>query len=576
MQETPLSKSPFVLFTRSEWLLIFFMASVSSILGVIGFYIYYEQQQANATALDILYSTIGLFILEFNGTIGKVPGPLEVARWLAPISLSYAAFKAVMSIMGNRLAQFKINRLKNHAIICGLDEKSLQTITSLRAANIPTVVIVNTLENHHTGLAREQGAHIIHGNPGDVTQLTLANIRNAAYLLATTMDDERNIEITYHAFRQRREQLAGPVLQCIAHIKQQHLIPILYDQPVFSKDYDYFSARIVNYSAIAARLLLSHYGPERELSTLQKKSDLSVLLVGNHDFIDDIVLRFASIGHYGNSHPVNISIVGKSANERLQKIIEDQPILTEIVNLQANNLDLNIIHAAKNQKVIDDFNPDIIYICASSTELTLAWTQLLLSFTTKIPIIINDFNNSVITSVMSENFEDYPHVKLADKLHTSTSFDAIFNATHDKMARAIHENYVNVQVAAGDNLETNSSLIDWQHLPESLKDANRNQADHMAIKCRLLSSDTPISAAAINDKLTVDMIEHLSKIEHERWVAEKLITGWRYSSGEKNTALRLSPNLIPWDDLTDTEREKDRDTVKNLPQLAHMLEGLST
>lgn len=41
--------------------------------------------------------------------------------------------------------------------------------------------------------------------------------------------------------------------------------------------------------------------------------------------------------------------------------------------------------------------------------------------------------------------------------------------------------------------------------------------------------------------------------------------GWTYAPGEKQSHKKTHPSLIPWRELSEEEKEKDRDTVRSLP-----------
>ncbi len=110
-------------------------------------------------------------------------------------------------------------------------------------------------------------------------------------------------------------------------------------------------------------------------------------------------------------------------------------------------------------------------------------------------------------------------------------------------------------------------------MPETLKDANRNQADHLQIKCRILTGSNQYTPEQIEHALQDQKAcERLAGIEHDRWMAEKRLEGWQPTTGEKDTTRRLSPALVPWDRLSEQERQKDRDAVANIPQLLRWIE----
>jgi hypothetical protein len=91
--------------------------------------------------------------------------------------------------------------------------------------------------------------------------------------------------------------------------------------------------------------------------------------------------------------------------------------------------------------------------------------------------------------------------------------------------------------------------VPWDELPGGLRQANRAQADHIAIKRRTLQlSRSP------------ETLEALAIAEHRRWAAEKIVAGWRYASA-RDDARRLHPSIRPYDDLSEAEKQKDRNTV---------------
>ena len=61
-------------------------------------------------------------------------------------------------------------------------------------------------------------------------------------------------------------------------------------------------------------------------------------------------------------------------------------------------------------------------------------------------------------------------------------------------------------------------------------------------------------------------IEKLAKMEHERWMHEKLDNGWQYTK-KTDRATKLHKSLIPLDKLSEDEKEKDRVLVKGIPKI---------
>jgi hypothetical protein len=50
----------------------------------------------------------------------------------------------------------------------------------------------------------------------------------------------------------------------------------------------------------------------------------------------------------------------------------------------------------------------------------------------------------------------------------------------------------------------------------------------------------------------------LAALEHERWMAQRRMEGWRHTAGDKDQDRRLHPSLIPYAALSNDIQEYDR------------------
>jgi hypothetical protein len=66
--------------------------------------------------------------------------------------------------------------------------------------------------------------------------------------------------------------------------------------------------------------------------------------------------------------------------------------------------------------------------------------------------------------------------------------------------------------------------------------------------------------------LTDPQVEALAVLEHERWVRDLDNEDWTHGP-EKDAARRVHPKLVPWDDLTEEDRDKDRAAVAAIPSI---------
>jgi hypothetical protein len=138
----------------------------------------------------------------------------------------------------------------------------------------------------------------------------------------------------------------------------------------------------------------------------------------------------------------------------------------------------------------------------------------------------------------------------------------------DRLARAIHEDYVRRRKADGSLEADDPALRDWDGLAEVLRASSRDQAADIARKLAAVGYDVLPSDKASDEAvhLEPDEIEILARLEHVRWAEDRRRQGWSLGS-RRDVARKRSPYLVPWSELSEEVRDLDRDTVRLIPQL---------
>ncbi|MBQ9883286.1 MAG: Ryanodine receptor Ryr [Bacteroidaceae bacterium] len=60
----------------------------------------------------------------------------------------------------------------------------------------------------------------------------------------------------------------------------------------------------------------------------------------------------------------------------------------------------------------------------------------------------------------------------------------------------------------------------------------------------------------------LELREQIAKNAHEVWAQNRMNEGWTYGA-VRNDAMKQHPDLVPYEDLTEGEREYDRATAMN-------------
>ena len=73
----------------------------------------------------------------------------------------------------------------------------------------------------------------------------------------------------------------------------------------------------------------------------------------------------------------------------------------------------------------------------------------------------------------------------------------------------------------------------------------------------------------------VELTELLAKNAHDIWARQRMAEGWRYGP-ERSDARKEHPSLLPYEELTESEKEYDRnaaiETLKAIIALGYRIE----
>ncbi len=135
----------------------------------------------------------------------------------------------------------------------------------------------------------------------------------------------------------------------------------------------------------------------------------------------------------------------------------------------------------------------------------------------------------------------------------------------EQVARAIHETYRADH--ARRMVSADPSMAPWPELLGHLKESNRQQADHIDEKLKIIGRRVAVARGHKPRvrEFTKKEVEVMAEAEHARWCVERLADGWK--PGPRDPAAKLSPYLVSWKRLPNRVREWDREVVRRIPEM---------
>jgi hypothetical protein len=152
----------------------------------------------------------------------------------------------------------------------------------------------------------------------------------------------------------------------------------------------------------------------------------------------------------------------------------------------------------------------------------------------------------------------------AEEFSQLMAFDVLYMAARKMGGKLIHEEYL--KHMKGNRDADPLSMQPWDILGEDLKESNYQQFDNIFQVLMMIGYGVRpiVGERTVKIKFTREEEERLAVMEHSRWVSQKQSEGWAYGP-IRDAVKKTHPCIVPWDELPEGEREKDRMTVKKFP-----------
>lgn len=598
------SKSLVHVLRQYEWSIIGLLAIASFVAGCIGHYhlLINDSSDNPYSYWDIAYYSIQLFLFEAADPSATWPWYLQVARFIAPLTLIYTAIKTIFSHMGVQLGLFFL-RFKRHkyVIVCGLGETGFR-IAKDYLLNSDLLVIAIELTEHSplAGELANLGATVVFDNAMNPSVLQQVKIKYAKYVFVFTGNDEINIAVAKNIERQCRKPTDSKehrkisilknnakethVVRCIVAVEHPDLYEVFSKNPFFSLSTNEISINVFNQAKTVGRNIMRLCAPDLYHRPEEKISPpVHILIMGFEALTRELIIEHAVNAHYTDRRKPTATLLcpAKSA-DLIPKFLRRFPQLPNAIDLHivigepltlseqkwkeiqrtsrftcgyvAMEKDVEAILSARRLNKINQLEgqpPLNLVVCLNQ--------QTFLS-----DILDDDFKP---ISMAKSGLSRHEPIEYFETLDETINISVVVDEKLDDGARALHDAYREEMFSQGQQIANNASLLPWSRLPPHKKTANQHAAAHLDIKLRIAGYQrAPGIERKSSFPKTERMLNILAEIEHRRWMADKYIAGYTYGP-ERDEERLLHPDLIDWESLSEADKEKDRDNIRRIPML---------
>ena len=559
-----------------KWPILIAMAIFSLALGYIGFARYAATHGETPSALDLLYQTLQL--VSMNS--GLVPGPinwqLQVARFLIPALTVYTALSAIALIFSEQMQVFKLWRIKEHVIICGLGRKGALLVEQFRALDMDVVVLEQDEGNDWLEIARSLGAVVLVGEAADPDLLHQAKVDRAKYLIAVLGDDGANAEVAVRAEELMQERSTG-VLTCLIHIVDPQLYDLLREKELGDQNQSGYRLELFNIYDRGARMML-HSGGEPGVKHAPGSIPGHILVIGMGKLGESVILHHIKQWRENNlskNDRLQITVIDRDAQLKAESLCVRFPQLEQVCNIVPLQMEVNspdYLRAKFLQNPSEQNAVERVYVCLDDDSFGLqAGLSLLHQMKShKVPIVIRMVEDTGLATLLGDgdtHLNSFNELHAFGLLNQTCTADLLLGGTHEILAHELHSVYLSQQVIDEGKTEQNEALVPWEQLPERLKESNRVQATN--ISNTLAATGYRIMQLRDWDAGELEFppqeVEIMSRKEHERWCNERKQDGWVHGP-ERDVGKKTNPDLVDWDKLPEEEKEKNRRFVRKLPR----------
>lgn len=509
------------------------------------------------------------------------------------------------------------------AVVCGLGRVGSQLVRDLtdekRRARRGVIAIEIDPDNPAIETARERGAVVLVGNASDKKRREKARLDLADELFIACGDDATNLDVAALVATDVEDDAGGPTrpLLCIASVSSPTLAKAARDNPIFSDAGDGFRLRVFNLPDNAARALMVE-----ELGRAHAPSLTEVayyIVVGFGTVGQAVALNAAKLAHFENGRRLRMTVVDDwkdAATERARSAFlerypafapdpmtfdlgpyvhapdpakdewtaragrpfhpawrrespigrDGRPIAAEyVVNAEFVDLPASFDSPEFADLLTERLTPGqspearpVLIVAFDedrrNLEAALSLGAALARRGSLLPLFVylGDEEGLAVFLERGRRAGTLDEVKAFGSAADCGSYERLVQAEVFHLADTFHIAHGRAGREEG---AVDPARSAW--LEHAFKGSSEAAAHHVAIK---LDAAKRLGADAGPTALPPEARDALARMEHNRYVAERLLEGWRY--GPRSDTEKLRESLCAWEHLPESEQKKDHEQVE--------------
>jgi Trk K+ transport system NAD-binding subunit len=515
--------------------------------------------RAGVSGADAVYDTLNLFGFDYISPHGSIGWQLQTARFGGVAFAGSALLAAATRLFRDQWDLLRVAIRPRHIIVVGLGAKAMALIDSATDATNSLVVIESDRTSPNIKTVRSRRIPVVIGDARQSATLVGAGIGRAKHLVCLLTDSQSNLEVALAA----TEGISSPEL-----VRLVHTAPLRLTYELREAFLNMQSIDAINEVENTAQWLLNRCHPATQPTPLT--------LLGLDDLAEALVVEYAKRSKQNLDVPIyrDVTVVGPSADRWLAQVSKRWYYVRQAVEVE--RIKAEVLDNIEDTHPLLVSEQGTVFVSASQLDVGLA-------------IARNQRKNAKNGSQVLLSATDSGHlnellkregIEVVDPRSVGLDIDIVLYDIFEALARAIHEGYLDDRRNDHTYDPTLPAMKAWGDLEEQYREPNRSQAQSLVNSCaklglsirrsRLADGLDKGSSDAPAEQLTIREVECLAKQEHERWCKGRSQDGWRWGE-TRNNSQKTHPDLLPWEDLPDSSKEKNREIVQRWPELLESL-----